>query len=88
MERFSADKKSRRKPEGSRGGHAKEIALLRTSRKRGTAPRLTFVRLVSNLLTEICGQPLDREAAFLTEIAFPGVEIDENLVRHARQSAT
>jgi hypothetical protein len=66
----------------------KEIGLLRTSRKRGTAPRLTFIRLVSNLLTEICGRPLDREVAFLTQIAFSDREIDVNLVRHARQPAT
>jgi hypothetical protein len=68
--------------------HTNEIGLLRTSRKGGTVPRQTFIRLVSTLFEEICGQPLDRETASLTEIAFPGVEIDENLVRHARQSAT
>ena len=36
--------------------------------------------------SDICGQWLDREVAALTEIAFPGKEINEDMVRGMRRS--
>jgi hypothetical protein len=52
----------------------------------GARARKLFEMELSRYFQDICGQWLDREVAALTEIAFPGKEINEDMVRGMRRS--
>ena len=52
----------------------------------GARARKLFEMELGRYFQDICGQWLDREVAALTEIAFPGKEISEDMVRGMRRS--
>ena len=62
-----------------------KVGLVRSSRKTNSLARMDFIRLASDLLKSLSGQPLDNETATLTQIAFGEKETDADLVRNARR---
>jgi hypothetical protein len=63
---------------------------LRVSRlsRNGSRPRVAFMRLMSSLLNEMCGRPLDEAVVVLTNIAFPNHYSTRHEVRAARLPST
>jgi hypothetical protein len=63
------------------------LRVSRVSRK-GSRPRVAFMRLMSNLLNEMCGRPMDEAVVVLTNIAFPNHYSTRHEVRAARLPST
>jgi hypothetical protein len=61
-----------------------KTAILRPSKKKKSQPRVQFMRAISDLLHQFCGEFLDAQAAILTEIAFPDHPTSIESVRSAR----
>ena len=65
--------------------HSEKVGLVRSSRETNSRARMDFIRLASDLLKSLCGQPLDNETAVLTQIAFGEKKTDVDSVRNVRR---
>ncbi len=66
---------------------ADRTGFARKSRKSKTSARVQFTLMISALVLELCGQPSHYEVGVLAEIAFPGDEVPDDLVRTTLRSA-